>query len=77
MAKASLLCDLVGLDSSVSSFESLKTELLHVCLSSSIIYYGVVVRIFTLRLQQSVSLGLQCGYTARTCSSLSISFDVY
>jgi hypothetical protein len=46
----SLLCNFVGLDGAISSLECFEAELLHVCLSSSIVDYGVVVCIFTLRL---------------------------
>lgn len=52
----SLLCNLVGLDGSISPFKRFEAELFHVCLSSSIVYYGIVVRIFTLRLPQFVSI---------------------
>lgn len=56
MAGVSLLCNLVGLDGSISSLECFEAELLHVCLTSSIVDYGIVIRILTLRLPQVVSL---------------------
>ena len=52
----SLLCNLVGLNCSISSLKSFEAKLLHVCLSGGVVNYGIVVRIFALRLPQSVSL---------------------
>jgi hypothetical protein len=45
-----LLCDLVRLHGSICPLKSLKAKLLHICLTSSVVYYSVIRSISSFRL---------------------------